>query len=92
MTIKDAIKHAKEQTEIFAGRHRVFLYLAIEALQKQLPQKPYIQVVEIDYYEHDCVKCPNCDSLLGYASSCLNEEAYQDDYCSKCGQSLDWSK
>ena len=34
MKIEEAIAHAKEQTEIFAGKHRVFLYLAIEALEE----------------------------------------------------------
>lgn len=61
MTIEEAIAHAKEQTEIFAGKHRVFLYLAIEALEKQIPKKT--KEVEKKYW-NDYV-CPNCEKLLG---------------------------
>ena len=63
--------------------------MAIAALEKQIPKKPYIQQVEIDCYEHDCMECPSCDSFLGYATDC-KEEHYQDNYCPHCGQRIDW--
>lgn len=91
MTIEEAIVHAKEQTEIFSGTHGKFLDMAIEALEKQIPKKPYIQQIEVDYYEHDCYECPNCDSFLGYVSEC-KEEHYQNNYCPECGQKIDWSE
>ena len=65
------------------------LELAIKALEKQIPKKPYIQQVEIDYYEHDCMECPSCDCFLGYAYEC-KEEHYQCNYCPHCGQKLNW--
>jgi hypothetical protein len=60
-----------------------------ELTEKAEPKKPYIQQVEIDFYEHDCMECPSCDSFLGYASDCKDEH-YQDNYCPHCGQRLDW--
>lgn len=65
--------------------------MAIAALEKQIPKKPYIQQIEVDYYEHDCYECPNCDSFLGYVSEC-KEEHYQNNYCPECGQKIDWSE
>lgn len=87
MTIEEAIAHAKEQTEIFAGKHRVFLYLAIEALEKQIPKKPEY---EGDGYAdghlvYDYAKCPICGHDFEYG---IND--WESDYCSDCGQRLDW--
>lgn len=87
MKIEEAIAHAKEQTEIFAGRHRVFLYLAIEALEKQIPKKP---TYEGDGYwngqlVYDTWVCPNCEKR--YEVDCDNY-----DHCPNCGQHIDWSE
>ena len=65
--------------------------IAINALEKQIPKKPYIQQVEIEDYDRDCMECPSCDSFLGYETDC-KEEHYQDNYCPNCGQKLDWSE
>jgi len=73
------------------GKDKCAFDMAIQALEKQMPKKPYIQQVEIDYYEHDCMECPSCDSFLGYASEC-KEEHYQENYCPNCGQRLDWGE
>lgn len=62
---------------------------AIQALEKQISKKPYVQQVVKDFREHDCYECPNCDCFVGYVSEC-QEEHYQDNYCSNCGQKLDW--
>lgn len=72
-------------------REREACAVAIAALEKQIPKKPYIQQIEVDYYEHDCYECPNCDSFLGYISEC-KEEHYQYNYCPECGQHIDWSE
>ena len=65
------------------------LQMAIQALEKQISKKPYVQQVVKDFREHDCYECPNCDCFVGYVSEC-QEEHYQDNYCSNCGQKLDW--
>lgn len=62
----------------------------IKALQKQIPKKPYSQQVEVDDYDRDCLECPSCDSFIGFASECKDEN-YQINYCPHCGQSLDWN-
>ena len=65
--------------------------LAIAALEKQIAKNPYIQQVEKSCLDYDCVECPNCHSFLGYANEC-KEEYYQCNYCSNCGQLLDWKE
>lgn len=80
MTIEEAIAHAKEQTEIFVGKHRVFLYLAIEALEKQIPNKP--------------IENPTDDTCLcyeNYCPSCENLLVARYKHCPNCGQAIDWS-
>lgn len=56
------------------------LTLAIEALEKQIPE----EVTEIhcdEYY------CPSC----GWENNCDQGFIY-DEYCPHCGQKIDWSK
>lgn len=56
---------------------------AIEALEKQIPQK-----VSYGYDEQDDIKCPNCDYVISYMDA---HDKGVDKYCSNCGQALDWS-
>ena len=95
MTIEEAIKLLEIQKPVLGCKEykKPLMYayeMAIAALEKQIPKKPYIQQIEVDYYEHDCYECPNCDSFLGYVSEC-KEEHYQNNYCPECGQAIDWS-
>lgn len=61
-------------------------YTVIAALEKQIPKKPierhYEEEGEKPYIKY---KCPSCDSpnqlIEGY-----------DNYCSKCGQKIDWER
>lgn len=55
--------------------------LAIKALEKQIPKKPY----DIDT-ERKTFDCPECLSKL-YA----DEDVRDCGYCCICGQALDWS-
>lgn len=57
----------------------------IEALEKQIPKKPYL---EGDGYAdgamvYDVWRCPNCDRAYE-----VDSDDY--DYCPNCGQKLDW--
>ena len=61
--------------------------MAITALEKQIPKKPYIQQ---DDRNNDCMECPSCDSFIGYEYDCRDGH-YQINYCNYCGQKLDWS-
>lgn len=56
--------------------------LAIKALEKQIPKKPY----DVDT-ERKTFDCPECLSKL-YA----DEDVRNCGYCCVCGQALDWSE
>ena len=91
--LKSVLKEAKSmgctKVKYFYNIPLENVEIVVDALEKQIAKKPYIQQVEIDCYEHDCMECPSCDSFLGYATDC-KEEHYQDNYCPHCGQALDW--
>ena len=52
------------------------LYMAIQALEKQIPKK----TITMPFYGGTC---PSCNGLIP------NKEV---NYCSNCGQKLDWSE
>lgn len=54
---------------------------AIKALEKQVPKKP-INAIKDDN-EFICVICPCCQQVA---------VEFNDVYCRKCGQKLDWSE
>ena len=58
------------------------LKTAIDALEKQVPKKPYkfhgMTVNGYPYYK--CV-CNDCEYVL---------DEYKDDFCPNCGQLIDW--
>lgn len=59
--------------------------LCIEALEKQIPKKPYYEGNGYSDGElvYDTWRCPNCDSAY--------EVEYDDyKYCPNCGQAIDW--
>lgn len=68
---------------------------AAKALGKQIPMKP-IEAQEsqkLGGYKH---RCPVCDTAVGrfdkkqlFVKQILHE---RDEYCSECGQKLDWSE
>lgn len=83
MTIEEAIAHAKEQTEIFAGKHRVFLYLAIDALERNMPKKPTPEEEQLSRLLTVYV-CPVCGQRI--AGRGISK------FCYECGQVLDWQE
>lgn len=64
-----------------------WLELAKEALEKQMPKKVMPELKKIMTEEQQGIirypKCPNC-------SRTINAE-HISDYCTYCGQALDWS-
>lgn len=62
------------------------MQIAISALEKQIPKKPYKRKEhkQNDYYCSVCKRYLGDDMELKYA--CL-----QPSYCPHCGQALDWS-
>ena len=69
------------------GEQKEAFQIAINALEKHIPKKPYIQQ---DDRNNDCLECPSCDSFIGYEYDCRDEH-YQINYCPCCGQAIDWS-
>lgn len=61
------------------------------ALEKQTAKKPYYA-----HYENDGEKpyiklrCPCCKASISAVTE--EEKAYQNRYCHKCGQAIDWSE
>lgn len=80
MTAEEAVKHLKliVDNEAYSDYFQDVCKLAIEALEKQIPKKPYTDN-ENGIYEKDY--CPACHrSLFPYDHHC------------KCGQAIDWSE
>lgn len=87
MEIQEAIGRIKEHTEIhYAKEPRAIkiseaLYMAVSALEKQIPMK-------VEYYDDgDYARCPNCD----YKDFENGINDWECNFCSRCGQALDWS-
>lgn len=57
------------------------LYMAIAALEKQIPKQPIK-----DKWHHTC--CPSCKWLVSYETGW--GERYLP-HCENCGQAIDWS-
>ena len=82
MTAKEALEYFKRRKEQIGLSDRIQQAedLAIKALEKQIPKKPYD--VDTKYKTFDC---PECLSRL-YA----DEDVRDCGYCCVCGQTLDW--
>jgi rubrerythrin len=87
MTPCEAIQRIQTHNEIHSKREHFAiyiteaLYMAVEALEKQISTKPNaeIHVGELYWY------CPSCGEWI-------DEDHIFDDHCSFCGQALDWSE
>ena len=58
--------------------------VAIQAIQKQIAQKPY-HISNIDDNEKAYVECPICHATTDFAINIIKKG-----HCWKCGQLLDW--
>lgn len=81
MTIQEAISCLKadkkylEYHNICDGKE---IDVAIEALEKQIPKKPIMVKDKAETY----YICSECE---------MEVDRFDDNYCSDCGQKLDWS-
>lgn len=81
----------------FIPREMKAVAMGIESLEKQIPKKPKIVEADMDgmdmetgeeyTYKIDEAHCSRCDSIIGNEYDC-----FDDCYCSKCGQKIDWSE
>ena len=91
MTKSEAIKELhkiRPRGGIIPQKRAEALDVAINALEKQIPKKPEY---EADGYAggelvYDYAKCPICGHDFEYG---INDWGCE--YCSDCGQKLDWS-
>lgn len=58
--------------------------MAIQALKKQIPKKPY-HISPVDDNDNANVECLMCHATTDYAVNAIKRG-----YCWKCGQLLDW--
>jgi hypothetical protein len=84
-----AIEFAKEQKEVFGGDMNAFLDVAIECIEKQIPQKPIIDFMPSgNFYWY----CPNCSEVVKcHIVDTPMADEYNHNYCGGCGQAIDWS-
>lgn len=91
MTESEAIKELHEirpRGGIIPQKRAEALDVAIQALEKQIPKKPIRHAVWEDF------KCPACGSTEIRPYDTEYREYDKDcefEYCSDCGQKLDWS-
>ena len=82
----EALKNSDEILDFYYAEEFIKAFeMAINALGKQIPKKP----INYDKYYY---KCPYCEQDLSVDDDSLY--VYEDtmpNYCSNCGQRLDWS-
>lgn len=85
LTHEEAIKNINAlnavcgQKDLYDVEFESALALAIDALEKQTPKKP-IEKFQVPYDSLECGLCHSC-----------NEGVNSDmDFCSVCGQAIDW--
>ena len=85
--IESAIRHIQTSTDIDSWATEI----AIEAMQKQIPQKA---MKSIDAYDKNLYKlyCPTCGVLVAYGNSrgFMNKVSKGYERCAACGQVIDW--
>ncbi len=86
MDVQEAIEHLKEITgwaNFWGGCYNdklVAIDTAIEALEKQIPKKPMDAITSDN--EFICMICSCCQVAV----------EFNDVYCKRCGQKLDWGE
>lgn len=90
MTAKEALeyfKRRKEQTEL-NDRVQQAEDLAIKALEKQIPKKPFDICTPVVTWG----QCPACKGKLNKLGNQPNRVFKNQTYCMDCGQRLDWGE
>ena len=89
MTSEEAIKII-EMVDICANAAETARDMAIDALKKQIPQKP-VGVKRTGNKFHTA-KCPRCGSMFPDIGGVYEyyDECEQPWYCGECGQAIDW--
>ena len=91
MKTEEAIKElnsivfdAKFAISEYGCKTKIVFDMAVEALEKQIPKKPYIE--EHDY--GNAYVCTICETFIHYVDD--DDEHLRFDYCPSCGQKIEW--
>lgn len=90
MTKEEAIKDIREAIKPVVGG--ISLDIAIEALKKQIPQKPksyHTTIFGDDRLAYDCPNCKHCFTVM--RPNC-DDVPIRNQHCDICGQKIDWSE
>lgn len=93
INLLDEVKTIDDSMFQYSTAYMKALDMAIYALKKQIPKKPYKDHdSDLEYIGR--LKCPNCQTILGHFNDRTGYVGKQINlfYCSGCGQKLDWSK
>lgn len=62
---------------------------ALEALRKQIPEKPIIE----HYKHYDAYSCPKCGRCFVFKDETgfFTFTGERSEFCNKCGKAIDWS-
>lgn len=78
----------------FTPREMKAVSLAIESMEKQIPNKPTNKAFHEwngrVIYDIAQYRCPSCNSQL--KSGLGSSSKYRNNFCNKCGQAIDWSE
>ena len=81
--IECAIRHIQTAVDVDPWA----VEIAVEAMEKQIPNKPYTNVIHYPYTSDlTTVQCPNCKRRLRTRRT----QAKGDRFCPDCGQAIDW--
>lgn len=81
--IENAIRHIQTAADVDPWASDI----AVRALLKQLPKKPYTNVIHYPYTSDlTTVRCPNCKRRLRTRRT----QANGDRFCPDCGQAIDF--
>lgn len=93
MEVKEAIRRIEDHMTV----HHIGDYphieiaealdMAIEALRKQIPEKPFDKSNNQEDWHIMC--CPTCKRVFWNSGNWLHYEPIR---CDKCGQQMDWSE
>ena len=77
------IRHYMEGGELWTDAEFIAMDMAVEALEKQIPQKAIG-----NHYAH--MRCPSCNHRIPSGGGSSSRR--RDNWCNYCGQAIDWSK
>lgn len=88
MTNEEAVVFLKGylDSEIYADKCNEAHQIAVEAVEKQIPKKPY----KVKEHKQNDYYCTVCKRYLGSETE-LKHDCLKPEHCQHCGTKIDWS-